>query len=98
MREESTRVVFADQKLEADYRQKSRSNHPEDLRLYSVLKAIRLELGKRWRSGKRVAHQLMPTESVQTQRAPKAWRLKLQRYGTVVYIVSMHGIRIVDIL
>ena len=96
---EKRRVVFADEALEADFRRLAVSRHPEDERLHVVLKAIRAELRRRWRSGKRITSPAMISEYERVlHRVPDLWRLKLHRHGTVIYSVSRNRIQILDIL
>ena len=91
-------VVFADEALEADFSRLAASRHPEDERLHVVLKAIREELRKRWRSGKRITGGALPWDYKRTHRVPNLWRLRLHRHGTVIYAFSRRSIQILDIL
>ena len=95
---ETMRVVFADELLEADFSRLAVSRYPEDERLHSVIGGIRAELGKRWRSGKRITDRAALAEYERMHGMVNLWRLKLHGQGTVIYSVSRDRIRILDIL
>lgn len=91
-------VVFAEEKLETDFRRLGESKHPEDECLHSILTGIRAELGKRWGSGRRVTGRATLTEYKRMDGVSNLWVLKLHRHGTVIYSVSRSRIQILDIL
>ena len=95
---ENRRVVFADETLESDYRRLTVSAHPEDVQLHSILRTIRTELRRRWRRGKRITNPRVASRYERMYQAPNVWRLRLHRYGTVIYSVLERTIRILDIL
>lgn len=98
MREESKRIAFADEALEADFKRLPESKHPEDECLHSVLTGMREELRKRWRSGKKITSRAALAEYKRIHGVPNLSALKLHRHGTVIYSVSRARIQILDIL
>ncbi len=91
-------VVFADQKLEADYGRLAQAMHPEETDLYSLLKRIRKEVKTRYRTGRRVRDHEIINVYGGMYRLCKLWSLEMTRVGTVFFSVIDKEIRIVDIV
>ena len=98
MDEKTTRVVFADRKLEEDYRRKAASTHPEDRRTYFVLEEIRRKLRTQYLSGSEVPKNKIPRVYRRMFHIVNLWSLDLPPHGTALYSLAGKEIWIVDIL
>ncbi len=98
MSREKKKVVFANKKLEDDYTRVSNSRHPEDKRLYLILKRIRSKLQSQYFSGKRIPENKIPAIYRHSFHIDNLWRLELPGQGTVLYSTVGNEIRIVDML
>ena len=90
------RVIFANKKLENDYRRLATSKHPEEMRLYSVLKQIRTTLRRRYLSGKRIGRTKIPAVYKRIFHIDDLWTLNLLHDRTALYSIVGNEIWIVD--
>ena len=98
MSREKKQVVFANRKLEKDYKRLADSKYPEEKRSYLVLKRIRSLLRSQYLSGKRIPENKIPTIYRHTFHIDNLWRLELPGHDTVLYSFIGDEIRIVDML
>jgi hypothetical protein len=92
------KVVFADQKLEADFWRLAQAMHPEDTALYSVLRGIRKTVQIRYRAGRRVWDLEKIDLFSGLYRLIEFWSLEMTHVGTVLFSIVDQEIRIVDIV
>lgn len=98
MSRKKKQIVFANRKLEKDYKRLAGSKHPEEKRSYLVLKRIRSKLQSQYLAGKRIPEKKIPAIYRHTFHIDNLWRLELPGQGTVLYSFVGDEIRIVDIL
>jgi hypothetical protein len=98
MSRDKKQVVFANRKLENDYKRLADSKHPEERRSYLVLKRIRSLLRSQYLSGTRIPENKIPAIYRHSFHIDNLWRLELPGHGTVLYSIAGNEIRIVDIL
>ena len=99
MATEDIEAVFADKKLDDDYKRLSKSRHSEeDKKLYHVLTVIREKVGELYRFGKKLPKNKIPDVYLQRFRIENLWSLDLPGHGTVLYSVAEGRILIVDLL
>ena len=99
MATEDIEAVFADKKLDDDYKRLSKSRHSEeDKKLYHVLTVIREKVGELYRFGKKLPKNKIPDVYLQRFQIENLWSLDLPGHGTVLYSVAGSCILIVDLL
>ncbi len=94
---EKRRVIFANKKLENDYKRLATSKHREEKRLYSVLKRIRTTLRRRYLSGTKFRRNKIPAIYKRLFHIDNLWAIKFSYHGTVLYSIVGNEIRIVDV-
>ena len=97
MSREKKQVVFANRKLEKDYKRLADSKHPEEKRSYLVLKRIRSLLRSQYMSGRRIPENKIPAIYRKMFHIDNLWKLEVRGYGTVLYSNVGNEIRIVDL-
>ena len=96
MNENRKNVIFANKKFEEDYEKLAVSKHPEDKKLYSVLKRIRSKLRWQYLAGKEVPINKIPAVYKRLFDIDNLWRIDISRNPNVLYSIVGNEIWIVD--
>lgn len=97
MNEKRKNVVFANKKLENNYELLTASKHPEDRKLYLVLKQIRSKLRGQYPKGKKVQINKISDAYKRLFDIGNLWRLDISPQSTVLYSIVGNKILIVDL-
>ena len=90
------KVLFANRNMEYDYRRFATSKHPEEKRLYSVLKQIRATLHHWYLTGKKIPENKIPSAYRRMFQIDNLWRLDLSGDRAVLYSLIGNEIWIID--
>lgn len=98
MKETGKKIVFANKKLESDYKQLSSSENSEDKKLYVVLRQARKKLRNQYQSGREIPKHKIPAIYRRMFQIENLWELKVLRHNTVLYSIVGDEIWIVDMV
>lgn len=96
MDQRKAKAIFADKKLENDYRRLSTSKHSEDKKLRKNLKIARDKLKARHQHGKEIHKRKIPSIYKQMFHIDNLWTLDVSPKSNVLYSFDGNTILIVD--